>query len=92
MDFKTYQFYVSKNNKCTMEQNTISLIKNGINVTEKTNNLNQDNSGVLTHTLVKDIKENLSNILFHLTCICHDYEISIEDVANLSIEKMNKGE
>ena len=93
MDFKTYQ----KKARVTAQYPnlgsnniypTLGLVGEAGEVAEKVKKVIRDKNGIFDEESTKAIKKELGDVLWYLSNLCTEFNLSLEDVALLNLEKL----
>ena len=69
---------------------TLGLVGEAGEVAEKVKKVLRDNKGVFDENSKEAIKKELGDVLWYLSNLCHEFNFSLEEVANLNLEKLRK--
>ena len=93
MDFKTYQ---KKARETAQYPNlgsnniypTLGLVGEAGEVAEKVKKVIRDKNGIFDEESIKAIKKELGDVLWYLSNLCTEFDLSLEEVALLNLEKL----
>lgn len=93
MDFEEYQ---KQSRKTAIYPNindnyiypTLGLVGEAGEIAEKVKKIMRDDGGVITEEKKQELSKELGDVLWYVSQLASEFELSLEDVANLNIEKI----
>lgn len=67
---------------------TLGLAGEAGEVCEKVKKVMRDSDGILSETVVEDLKKELGDVLWYLSAIASELETSLGEIAAINIEKL----
>lgn len=95
MNFNEYQekasqtaIYPNKNSIVGLMYCTLGMSGEAGEVSERVKKLYRDHNGIVSEDIKKDITKELGDVLWYLSGIAKELNISLDDIATTNIEKL----
>lgn len=92
MDIKEYQGFVKElsiyPSTLAIIYPTLGLTGEAGEVSEKVKKLYRDESGVVSRVFVDGVKKELGDVLFYITAIANDLDLTLQEVFDCNVEKL----